>query len=316
MVVKKATKFTLIIIGILTLFYFGVNLIMLLSIRRQEEVDVPDLTGLTMSEAYERLTALHLFAVKEGDQHNGSIPQGSIISQAPLAGSQVKAGRTIKVILSLGSEKVNMPNVQGKPWREAEIMIRQVGLILAETVRLYSSGEVDTAVLQEPEAGAEVEKGTPVTLVVSAGAISPNATMPNLLSRPYLQAEKYVKLMGLKIQRVTTEVNDNIDSGTVLAQFPQSNAPLAAATTVSFVVSVKSGEEDKTSAIKMLHYEVAQGLFEKRVRIIVVDEAGEKEVYNAVRSPGTKIDLAVTIQGKAKAKIFVNEVLVEERELG
>lgn len=315
MVVKKATKITFIIISTLVLLYFSINLIMLLTIRRQEEVDVPDLTGLTMPEAYERLTALHLFMVKEGEQHNSSILQGSIISQVPLAGSRVKAGRRVKVILSLGSEKVMIPNVQGKPCREAEIVVRQVGLIVTETVRIYSSVEVDTVVLQEPGAGIEVEKGMPVNLVVSAGVIGPNATMPNLLSRSYIQAEKYVKIMGLKIQSVTTEVNDNIDSGTVLAQFPQSNSPITTDTLVSFVISVKSGEENTSSSVKMLHYEVAQGLFEKRVRIVVVDEAGEKEVYNAARSPGSKIDLAVTIQGKARAKIFVNEVLVEEREL-
>lgn len=315
MALKKASKIAFIIVLLLAVFYFIINLVMLLSVRGQGEVDVPDLTGLTSAEAYERLTVLKLFLTKDGEQHNAVIPAGNIISQNPLPGSRVKAGRKIKVIISKGSEKVIVPNVLSKSWREAEIAVRESGLSIPETVRVYSAHEIDTIVLQEPAAGTEIEKGSAVTLVASAGPLGPEAEMPNLLSRPYLQAEKYVKIMGLKIGNVTTEVNDKFESGTVLAQNPEPHAPLNETTQVYFVISVTSGEENDAAKIKMLYYEVGQGLFEKRVRIVVSDESGEREVFNAPQAPGSKVNVGISVKGKATAKIFVNEVLVEEREM-
>ena len=312
---KKMTKIGIYVVLVAALVYFCFNLVMFLLIRQGTETAVPDLTGINVQDAYDKLTGLSLFLIKDGDQFNATIPAGSIISQVPLPGTKVKSGRKIKVIVSRGSEKVNMPNVSGKLWRDAEIILRQAGLTVGDTLRIYSSKDMDTVIMQDPVIGTSVEKGSAVNLVVSAGPVNSNAVMPNLLSRPYDQVDRILKIMGLKVDKVTTEVNDNIDSGTVINQVPEANAPLTNDTTVALVISVKSGEELASPTVKMLHYEVAQGLLEKRVRIVVTDEQGEKEVFNQTQAPGTKVNVAVTVKGKAKAKIFVNELQVEEREL-
>ncbi|MDD5491655.1 MAG: PASTA domain-containing protein, partial [bacterium] len=195
---KKITRISIFIIIILVVLYFLVNLVMLLLIRNDADLEVPDLTGITVSDGYDKLTALHLFLVKDGEQYNATIPAGAIVSQVPLPGSKVKAGRKIKVIISRGSEKVNTPNVTGKLWRDAEIILRQAGLIVGETLRIYSSQDLDAVVIQDPVVGTSVEKGNSVNLIVSAGPIGEGAVMPNLLSRPYEQVDRIIKIMGLK----------------------------------------------------------------------------------------------------------------------
>ena len=312
---KKITRISILIVIILVVLYFLVNLVMLLLIRNDADLEVPDLTGITVSEGYDKLTALHLFLVKDGEQYNAIIPVGAIVSQVPLPGSKVKAGRKIKVIVSRGSEKVNTPNVTGKLWRDAEIVLRQAGLIIGETLRIYSSQDQDTVVIQDPVVGTSVEKGSSIGLIVSAGPIGEGAAMPNLLSRPYEQVDRIIKIMGLKVDKITTEVNDNINSGTVVNHLPEANFPLTKDTVISLVISVKTGEELASPTVKMIHYEVAQGLLEKRVRVTVTDEQGEREVFYKAQAPGTKLNVAVSVKGKAKAKIYVNEVLAEERQL-
>ncbi len=312
---KKFTKMGLYIVLVLALVYFSVNLVMFLLIRQGEEVVVPDLTGIAVQDAYDRLTAIDLFLVKDGEQYSATVTGGGIISQNPLPGSKVKAGRKIRVIISRGSEKVNAPDVTSKTWRDAEIILRQAGLSIGETLRVYSVKDMDTVVLQDPVVGTSVEKGSPVNLVVSAGPVKDGSVMPNLLSRSYNQVDRIIKLMGLKIGKVSTEVNDNIDSGTVLRQVPDPNSSITVDTPVELTISIKSGEELASPTVKMLHYEVAQGLLEKRVRILVTDEQGEREAYNQTQTPGSKVNLAVTVKGKASAKIYVNEILAEERQL-
>lgn len=312
---KKITRVSILLVIIAAALYFTVNFVMFMLIRSDADVEVPDLTGLAVQEGYDKLTALNLFLLKDGDQYNATISVGAIISQVPLPGSKVKAGRKVKVIVSRGSEKVNTPNVTGKLWRDAEIVLRQTGLNIGETLRVYSNQVLDTVVLQDPVVGMTVEKGSSINLIVSAGLINEGAVMPNLLSRPYEQVDRIIKIMGLKVDKVTTEVNDNINSGTVVNQLPEANAPLTPDTVVSLVISVMSGEELASPTVKMIHYEVAQGLLEKRIRIMVTDEQGEKEVFNKAQAPGTKLNVAVSVKGKARAKIYVNEVLAEERQL-
>jgi eukaryotic-like serine/threonine-protein kinase len=312
---KKIARISIFIVIILAVMYFLVNLVMLFLIRNNVDLEVPDLTGIMVSEGYDKLTALHLFLVKDGEQYNSTIPTGAIVSQVPLPGSKVKTGRTIKVIVSRGSEKVNTPNVTGKLWRNAEIVLRQAGLVVGETLRIYSDQDQDTVVIQYPVVGMSIEKGSSIDLIVSAGQIGEGAVMPNLLSRPYEQVDRIIKIMGLTVDKITTEVNDNINSGTVVNQLPEANFPLTKDTMVSLVISIKSSEELASPTVKIIHYEVAQGLLEKRIRITVTDEQGEKEVFNKAQAPGTKVNVAASVKGKAKAIIYVNEVLAEERQL-
>jgi hypothetical protein len=48
----------------------------------------------------------------------------------------------------------------------------------------------------------------------------------------------------------------------------------------------------------------------------VVDQYGERELFNGTRPPGSKIDVPVPDAGAgARMKIFLNGILVEERDL-
>ncbi len=67
--------------------------------------------------------------------------------------------------------------------------------------------------------------------------------------------------------------------------------------------------------VHRIRYEVAQSGSQSQIRIIMVDQHGEREIFNGFRDPGSKVDLTVPHGGAAKVRIFVNGILVEEREL-
>jgi len=46
-----------------------------------------------------------------------------------------------------------------------------------------------------------------------------------------------------------------------------------------------------------------------------MDESGEREVYRKAESAGNRIDIPVTVKGRAKARILVNGIVVEEQDL-
>ena len=71
-----------------------------------------------------------------------------------------------------------------------------------------------------------------------------------------------------------------------------------------------AGPDDKEFQI---HYDISQSGSQRHIRIVTVSKQGDREIFNGLREPGSKIDLAVPYGGADKVRIFVNGILVEER---
>ena len=311
---KKILKIIFIALLVLILFYVSLNFLMNLIIHRGKEAIVPNLVGLKLETAYEQLMENGLYLQQDGRQFNSNIPADSIISQNPLPGTMVKSGRSIKVIISNGTEKITVPDLIGKPERKAEIILRQSGLILGEKTESYSSSlRKGVVIIQDPQADSKVEKGTPVSLLISKGLTKQGALMPDFIGEKITYAEIIINVMGLVIKNISTQINDDLKEGTIIKQTPEENTLVNLNDSVSFVISVPS--ETISSSIKRIYFEISQGLLDRYVRIVVSDEETEREVYTNMQEPGSKIEIDVPVKGKAKAYIYVNEVLVEEREL-
>lgn len=64
-------------------------------------VQVPDLSGLALTEVETTLSEKKLsFAIIDSAEYDPSFPRGSVISQYPDAGSQVKTGRELKLTIN------------------------------------------------------------------------------------------------------------------------------------------------------------------------------------------------------------------------
>ncbi len=311
---KKSLKILFIAVLALILLYLSLNFLMNLIIHRGKEAIVPNLVGLKLETAYEELMKNGLYLKQDGRQFNSNIPANSIISQNPLPGTMVKSGRSIKVIISSGTEKVTVPDLIGKPERKAEIILRQAGLTLGEKTESYSSSlGKGLVIMLDPQADTKVEKGTPVSILISKGLTKQGALMPDFVGEKINYAEIIISVMGLAIKNISTQINDDLKEGTIIKQIPEANTLVNLNDSVSFTISIPS--ETISSYVKKIYFEVSQGLLNRYVRIVVSDEETEREVYNNMQEPGSKIQIEVPVKGKAKAYIYVNEVLVEEREL-
>ena len=132
-----------------------------------EQVTVPEVTGLSQSSAEARLQGEGLgVAVAEQESEE---TEGSVIAQDPSGGSQVDLGATVTITVSLGVEKIDVPNVVGLSARDAQAQISGAGLTTARSDRTVSDESQDGVVIeQRPGAGAEVDEGTQVVIIVGA----------------------------------------------------------------------------------------------------------------------------------------------------
>ncbi|MBR3231626.1 MAG: Stk1 family PASTA domain-containing Ser/Thr kinase, partial [Lachnospiraceae bacterium] len=85
-----------------------------------DEVPVPDLTGMTYEEAEAKLKELGLVIAKGEDISSADIEQGRVVSQMPVKDTNVKKGKTITVRLSSGPGEIEVPDLTNMTFGEAK----------------------------------------------------------------------------------------------------------------------------------------------------------------------------------------------------
>ncbi len=286
-------------------------------VHSRKTATVPELKGRSLAAALDQLSSLNLGLRKEGTEFDGAVPISSVLRQDPPSGTVVREGKIIKVIVSQGGETELAPAVVGLPLRNAEMLLRQAQLLLGEVNEAYSlKAEKGTVLSQEPKAEASVERNSLVNVTVSGGPPPAGITlMPDFQRKDIALAREWAAGAGVEISD-TKDITSPFPYGVVLTQTPPPDSVLSAGIKGQFVISGRVGKGvSPGSQSKTFHYELSAEGSESLVRIIVVDKYGEHELFNGLRKPGSKIDLPISEAGGSQAKIFLNGILVEERDL-
>ena len=127
---------------------------------------VPNVVGLPEAQALERLGAAELEAERE--QVFSEEPPGTVVAQEPAAGEEAERGSTVRIAVSQGSGRVEVPDVVGLLVEEAQAALAEQDLT-ANVVQVPSNEPEGTVVAQSPAGGAEATRGDAVRLNVSRG---------------------------------------------------------------------------------------------------------------------------------------------------
>lgn len=138
-------------------------------------VQVPDLTGMSPSDAAKALSDAGLNLGNQSEAPSNTVAKGMIIAQNPSPGTSVAPNTAVSVTVSSGPQKVAVPNVQGQTVGEATQTLADAGLSVGGARTQQSSQPAGTVISTSPGQGSKVNPGTPVTLIVSSG---PGKTTP------------------------------------------------------------------------------------------------------------------------------------------
>lgn len=139
-------------------------------LRVPAEVEVPKVDGLEIKAAYEALEKAGLTVKVHEYRHDKKIKKRIVLSQDPVGGKMVRAGRTILIVVSLGPELMPVPKLTGESLRTAKIQLSNNKLRLGKvTFQDASYGQDEEVVKQNPAAGKDVPRGQEVHLTVRRG---------------------------------------------------------------------------------------------------------------------------------------------------
>jgi beta-lactam-binding protein with PASTA domain len=195
------------------------------------EVKVPNLTGLTLSEAGKQARSLGLILNLENRFYSPNTPPGRVLAQSPAPGATVRREWTVRVTESLGAQQVAIPNLIGQTERTASINIRRLGLELGAVAHVAAPGDPGVVIAQTPSPNAAGVDSPRVSLLLSEpeDAESPDAfVMPSLAGLTLSSALARATASGVHIvsaESLTQPTTDN--SATALPSAVATPAPAA-----------------------------------------------------------------------------------------
>ncbi|MBR5229184.1 MAG: Stk1 family PASTA domain-containing Ser/Thr kinase [Firmicutes bacterium] len=134
-----------------------------------DKVKTPNCVGKPKEDAKK---LLEVYNLKMGSitEEVSELPEGTVISQTPEAGSEVAEGTEVSFVVSLGGgEKVAVPDLLGMTRKDAKAALEEVGLNIGTVTEEESIAEKGTVISQSVAAKEEVQSGTRVDLVLSTG---------------------------------------------------------------------------------------------------------------------------------------------------
>lgn len=316
---------TMLILIILAIVVAGI-LKTVSALTTKKDVQIPELVGLTEEQAIQKIKESNLIYEKESEDYNKDYAEGQIYEQTPKyrANYTIKEKSTIKVKVSKGTEKVVVPKVVGMTYDEAVKALENAKLKaerVEETSKTIQEGYV---ISQEIEANESANAGDAIKIHVSIGTGIAQVVMPNVVG--YSEENAKNALTGKNLT-VTIEYSEDTskNNGEVLSQSIEKGKNIDEGTEVTLVVNKLS--ETKTAKIiinlKSItggydtnadDKNVAGGTTVKEKKLTV--KVGEDKVYEKnVDLNSTNIETKATGKGTVTVKVYVDDILKEQKEI-
>lgn len=201
------------------------------------ELEVPDLSGLTLEEARGD-QAGQRFDITQGGEENSPEARGTILDQDPTSGETLTEGSEIQVTTASGSNSV--PEVVDLTQENATQDVQDAGFEVQVEARESDEADSGRVLSQNPGGGSNEEVGSAITVTVGSG--------PGLVSVPDIpvgstqtDGTSILQNAGLSLGNVTEMASSTVAEGGVIDQSPNPGEEVEEGSAVDIVVS--SGPE-------------------------------------------------------------------------
>ena len=215
--------------------------------RRIEEnqVDVPDVSGMPETEAQNALTTAGLRPILEYE-HSDDIERDRAIDTDPVVGTTMERYDEITLNISLGPDEVEIPDsLQGASEATVRDTLEGLGLTVSD-VSFVNSATIprDRLVDTNPALGSTVAYGSTIALKMSSGEVE----VPDVRGMTEDEARELLTSneVGLLLDDVETQPSQDDPPGTVLSQSPDAGSSVAQGTSITVTVAEAPPEPSPT----------------------------------------------------------------------
>jgi eukaryotic-like serine/threonine-protein kinase len=229
----RSRKVLYVLLGLLLLALIAAGAYLLPSLfeSQPEQVQVPDLIGLTEEEARAEIGNANLAVGQVDFRESEDVRANRVIEQTPNRDQFADRGSAVDLVISSGKPLVEVPFVVGRPRNAAAAALRSANLEVTMTER-ESDEPVGRVLSTDPPGGDTVPEGTLVTVFYSDGP----EEVPGVVGLLRPEAEQIIRDAGFE-PFVTESTDTRQPRGTVIDQRPEGGSEAPEGSTVTIVVS-------------------------------------------------------------------------------
>jgi eukaryotic-like serine/threonine-protein kinase len=173
---------------------------------------VPSVTGKSYEEAKKIIKKAGFDLEIQDSVYIDTAKPLTVIKQIPDADEVVKSNRTIFLIISRAIPPlVEMPNLIGYSYRNAEMVLKNLDLKIGDTT--FKPDFAKNAILEQHyngsaiAPGAKIRKGSTITLVLGDGVGKREFVVPVITGMEFCKAKKILEENGIVIGAIVTDAN-------------------------------------------------------------------------------------------------------------
>ena len=240
---KKRNTLIIILASFFLILLITGGIIWLITTREVEDIIVPDVVGLTVEEAIEKLNKVG-FTYTTEQANSGTVKEGLVIKTKPISGSTRKKGDTVTIVESIGGTYQYLENYIGSKYSEVKAKLELLGInVIIEKKDIENKEEYknkeDIIIDQNPkyDESAEkvlIEKGDTITLYIPniideyPDMVNEEWTLNDVIafseeyklnltvydsSKNLIKKEEYDKFSSIKVISQSRPVGDTIIEG-------------------------------------------------------------------------------------------------------
>ncbi|EFV13354.1 Stk1 family PASTA domain-containing Ser/Thr kinase [Segniliparus rugosus] len=160
------------------------------------QTKVPDLRGKSIGDATVLLAeaGLNVDPNAPPAEYSNEVDKDRVIGTRPEAGKAVAKGSKVQLVISKGSETIQVPNVVGAQSEAAAKTLTDAGLAQPRSEEQSSTEPYGKVLNQSPQPGSEAKRGDTITLTISKGD---QFVMPDLTGMTEAEARDALRKAGL-----------------------------------------------------------------------------------------------------------------------
>ncbi|MDR1596271.1 MAG: PASTA domain-containing protein [Treponema sp.] len=289
----------IVFVGIIALAVFFVAL------RGEEQTMVPDVRGMDLTEALLELQVKELYPRIQLRFSQSASERGRVLEQSPEAGTIVKAGRRIRLVVSQGVVINNMENYVGRNIDEVRMDIQTLFTTTAQLLSLkepfmyqFSPEPPGTILQQSPEPGAPISGPSVLELVISRGPEHEMITVPELTGLSIEKALERIGALGIRFTFSRRAPRSGEKPETVLSQTPAAGAVVEAGAELSLAVSPPA-ELAEGEVFALFSYTIPANPYPLSVSLEAMLPSGERRHLITVNHPGGEFIVPYRLPGGA-----------------
>jgi beta-lactam-binding protein with PASTA domain len=185
--------------------------------RHGKTMKIPAVTGMSFADAKKTLETQGFDVQIQDSVYYDTMPPLQVVKQFPESDELVKVNRTVFLTINRAQAPfINMPNLVSMSFRTAQMILRQYGLKLEDTI--FKPDFARNSVLQQMykgediKPGTQIQQGSAITLVLGSGVGGAAFIVPDLFGRTYQQAKSLLDSMGLILGAVIPDAGVRADT--------------------------------------------------------------------------------------------------------